>query len=119
MTEGEAKLRWCPFARVLAVMVPKGMEHSNDAPQLSANASFNRQVAAMPGELTKLPNAAACVASACMAWRKITRGQQFRVTHSGKTDIWNWDPTGHKNYDNVVVEKIENNEGYCGLAGKT
>ena len=55
MTEQEAKLRWCPFARVM-------MHDTADRP-VAGCAGINRDPE------NNLPLAVRCIASDCMAWR--------------------------------------------------
>lgn len=64
LTEGEAKTKWCPFARVLA-------ETRLDGVLTGANAAFNRRPA-MNAEGIEFPLGALCIGRACMAWRVAT-----------------------------------------------
>lgn len=97
MTEDEAKTKWCPFARI-------AQEHI-------IGPTYNRiyRSGRPRGDDMQLPNSAACIASACMAWRfadyfnaegRLTRRVPEDLAYAGE----NWGPT--------------NREGYCGLAGQ-
>ena len=58
MTEDEAKLRWCPFARVPSALMGRPL-------------SYNRSI----GD-KQIPKATECIASECMAWREdLTRDE--------------------------------------------
>lgn len=90
MTEAEAKTKWCPFARVAGQM---GGE--------AEGTSFNRWTSGAAGGAA---DPAACIGSACMAWRKT--GAKFKDGRTGQ--LSDRDMTGHGKWIDV---------GYCGLAG--
>lgn len=60
MTEGEAKAKWCPFARALTI------KRSDGAPILGNERSAANRLYTSNGELITSTN---CLGSACMAWR--------------------------------------------------
>lgn len=86
MTEEEAKAKWCPFARVAGQM---GGE--------AQGTSFNRWTSGAAGGAA---DPAACIASACMAWRTV------------REEISGTDQDGFGYVRSAVTG------GYCGLAGK-
>ncbi len=94
MTEDEAKAKWCPFAR------------SRD---LGCEATVNRPFG---GELkgSIADDECACLASACMAWRVLTRTEvrhrDGHVVQPGEIYL-----RGHATPHQV------SDGGYCGLAG--
>lgn len=62
-----------------------------------------------------------CIATECMAWRKMPRGpNRYFVTFNDKPEEeWNCNPTNHKGYEGAVVRIVPPDTfGYCGLAGK-
>lgn len=104
-TEGEAKLCWCPFSRVMRMVDPNA----------GSIGPFNRA----EFETTKepcLPIASYCIASACMAWRwhdieaSNHPAQSFRVPDDENV-------RGQKT-PHSVGHKLMPRRGYCGLAGK-
>jgi hypothetical protein len=117
MTEEEAKTKWCPFARVIA-LTENGREHHagnrvrehNDG-GISFRDDFN-------------PRSARCIGSACMAWRWLHK--ECRVEYSGNAEksmlqaavstnrIMRKERGKMPGYDDLVLDGI----GYCGLAGK-
>lgn len=68
MTEGEAKTKWCPFARVVmgADLGPQGTKGVDCG---GAKTSFNR-VGVNPN-IIRTHAATNCIGSNCMAWRTI------------------------------------------------
>ena len=83
VTEDEAKTKWCPFARVVAGNRGNGGVLTDILP------ASNRTRAVNEGA-TYITDAAMCIGSACMAWRK----------------------SGLEQRDGEFVDT-----GYCGLAG--
>lgn len=100
ITEAEAKTKWCPMARASDWREPPLTINRNERGSPDADCL--------------------CIASACMAWRKGSKAvSEFYVTHDGKEERWNWDPTGHRGYEGYTVRKVNGDEkGCCGLAGK-
>lgn len=84
LTENEAKQKWCPLART---------ENSRDVPAVSVNRFGNG-----------LDMDCYCLASACMAWRKVDQigigpnGEKRARDHDGRT---RW-----------------HDRGYCGAFGR-
>jgi len=101
MTEDEAKLMWCPYARVCAT--------ETDHTAAPAHVGYNRVYVEGEGEANfdnpsaSNPEIARCIASACMAWRKTGSKCKNRQGQISDRDV---DGTG---------QWIE--VGYCGLAG--
>ncbi len=111
MTEDEAKKKWCPFVR-LVVADATGADPSS----VAAN-----RVGVRGTREVKLPDAACCIASACMAWRwsetkrsaAFLEAVQAHMAASAK-------PNFNTSVQAVYAEtggKFERSEGYCGLAG--
>lgn len=97
MTEDEAKMKWCPFARVVTADEDGGVFPP-----------ANRAAIRREGEVSwnENPEHARCIGSACMAWR-------WDETWTSQTE------EGHGG-DLVVRLKRKPGEprlGYCGLAG--
>ncbi len=95
MTEDEAKTKWCPFARVAGQM---GGE--------AQGTSFNRWTTGAAGGAS---DPAACIGSACMAWR---------VRHQWLDNALQ--EPGWVTYPPYAFEPgpgQERDDGYCGLAG--
>lgn len=92
MTEEDAKTKWCPMARV--AFHPEAVN--------GCNRPFEHPFQA-------------CIASACMAWRTRTMGQNQRAAmfrderrlHPDMTDDQLWSR----------VNGYDHPDGYCGLAG--
>lgn len=103
MTEDEAKTKWCPFVNHYnAVFQACGNSIAGSSHDRSKDMVFH------------------CIASACMAWRKeYTAAPTWEVTWRGKTEVYNWDPSGNSDYADAVIKQIpRDTHGYCGLAGK-
>lgn len=110
LTEAEAKMHWCPLARVTGTGGVGGNRYpmEDDAPGI---APFAR-----------------CIGSACMAWRTVepkpSGGQRFGVILDGKPEeTWFWDPRGSDAYrGRVAVREMPAHEvavhGYCGAFGR-
>jgi hypothetical protein len=80
MTEEDAKTKWCPFVRV---------GHAREAGEEAFNRLCDDQ--GLDGDdFSHVPEAALCIASACMAWRWSTPG---------------------------TAPADQPERGYCGLAG--
>lgn len=98
MTEAQAKERWCPFARSLAIGG-------------AANAVAAVNIATVKGEEYRPP----CIASACMAWRWDNKQGLFNLTEG------HWQEPGTVYADSdVMQERIRHADpkvGRCGLAG--
>lgn len=77
MTEDEARNKWCPFVR------------------LSEDWGDNR-----PSSMNDSDTFLRCIASDCMAWRRVTNTFVAR-----------------RQYDAVARGEAPQEEGYCGLAG--
>jgi hypothetical protein len=111
-TESEAREKWCPWSRSIALRYPSG------AP-LAASVN-RRDDGVTSGECL-------CIASACMAWRWLPPATNAKVEARRKdsTDpwvAWSWDPrnhpsatTTHEKYEfrDITTER----RGYCGNAG--
>ena len=63
MTEEQAKLRWCPFARVSIGLDPEFTVHNRVADAITGKDSRDEEHG------INHPEAYNCIASACMAWR--------------------------------------------------
>lgn len=90
MTEDEARMKWCPFSRVLAQTYTQQGEF-----KVSTGYNYNRSPDDEEGYITP---ASMCIGSACMAWRTQT------VWHSRAGTI------GRENDKPDHVS-------FCGLAG--
>lgn len=88
MTEDEAKIKWCPFAKSRAVRAWKEADVFNAA--YAANKDGNVSTS--------------CIASECMA---------FRWIEDGKASGYFADGTSVEG-DSALADR----KGYCGLAGK-
>lgn len=104
MTEDEAKLRWCPFARDSETSGNRlrygGYGESVD-PQYGAKAA---------GEFP-------CIASACMAWRWTDPANDTQYTAEG---VPAQGPEWVRGPDKIVVKWDRprlGRAGFCGLAG--
>jgi hypothetical protein len=103
MTEAEAKTRWCPFVRLTD---GTSMYFTNRGEKFGGNTGKNGADAAL------------CLGSACMAWRVATGPSRWSVTRNGETQEYHWNPTGFEGYEKATITPIDNNIGYCGLAGR-
>ena len=95
-TEGEAKTRWCPFARAVYI----GDSGIQQAPSNRFATSKGCQ---------SNPEEARCIGSACMAWRWGGHRSKHdpRISDGAFSDI----KPGESDRDLTAI-------GYCGLAGK-
>lgn len=94
LTESEAKQRWCPFARVTNPWNRPGFNRYEDA-----------------GGHQSSTTEAACIGSACMAWRWAESiGGEIVWTEVVNNGTVYAKPTGLKHEAPT--------QGYCGLAGK-
>ena len=73
MTEGEAKTKWCPFARTVGAI--QTTDHEFDV--VLGSPVYNR-VNAGPGfQHPVFTHASHCIGSACMAWRRLPEGEGY------------------------------------------
>lgn len=89
LTEEQAKEKWCPFVRTVK-FTPTSLH--GIANLVQGNALGNR----LAENMDELPGVTRCIASQCMAWRKLQ-----------KTEI-------EKNGSFTLSTEAT---GYCGLAG--
>jgi hypothetical protein len=100
MTEGEARTKWCPFARVLET----GSMAGEEASRVAFNRLDNCDYSGGPPATDSVPEVpelnllttTMCIGSACMAWRWV-----------GAFPLPDDPPAISERY-----------HGYCGLAGK-
>lgn len=78
MTEDEAKTKWCPFVRMAVGTVAEDGE--SNVPLVGATP--NRFVDRNSGRWS-YPKGAACIGSACMAWRDAPLNRQPNVGRAG------------------------------------
>lgn len=104
--EDEAKTKWCPFARVVAV--------TDELPYMAGNRVKNHLQ--WPVETTLNPETARCIGSACMAWRPIMTCETVIGERDKKPegDGWEWDTFSDDRWERPVTT----GKGYCGLAGR-
>jgi len=93
MTEDEAKIKWCPFARYVS--------HNGEG--------INRWVTAEDTQLS--PDPAKCIGSACMAWREKPKTWQHGSPIGPYEDRKEIDGYGQKGKPLPI-------QGFCGLAGE-
>ena len=91
VTEEQAKKRWCPHARVIGGTMSDTQAQA-DTP--AGQAAHNR-IDTGPAQLS-IPDASACIASACMMWR------------------WYVEPGKRQHGQPVPLGRAL---GWCGLAG--
>ena len=89
LTEEEAKTKWCPMVRAVAI---RGGTFGSPEP-------IGNRIAADQNELPKVTQ---CIASGCMMWRQHASDESWTVQGESKTKTL---PAGLR-------------RGYCGLAGK-
>lgn len=92
LTEAEARERWCPFVRVVAV---------DGHPALIVHPAGNRVHGHGDWPSNKNPPAARCIASDCMAWWRLHDERDYSEAAAGERT--NFPPQGR---------------GFCGLAGR-
>ncbi len=80
MTEADAMLKWCPFARLV---VTDRYTDPQEAAQITLGAATFNRLHTGPNS-TGIPNSASCIGSRCMAW-----------ISTGLTDNSKREPTGH------------------------
>ena len=85
---GDAKTKWCPFARV-----PDG---NNTHSGLTATNRHAGEKKRKDGKVSRLRSSAMCIASECMQWQWVTR--QGMGLHE--------------------TRRVDTDKGFCGLAGK-
>ena len=111
LTEEDAKGKWCPFTRYLAIF------RGNDGRRETAG-SYNRGA-----EDSALGNAC-CLASQCMAWRSTGSTVEFvrGVLDDGSPapkpegDGWELGPRPHS--QDAWWKRPTAPRGFCGLAGR-
>lgn len=103
MTEDDARTKWCPFARVIAPITAPGMDMSWAT---GNRVSIPDALGTVSSGEPMSPPAAACIGSACMAWR----GRET-ADFKGRADI-------AFRLNGVTMKPLPRDiEGFCGLAG--
>jgi hypothetical protein len=102
LTEKQAKERWCPFGRSYVWAGP-----GRDGQPVTINRYVQETDAQFTGELRPLPTTphadCLCIASRCMAWRWLSGRPKLGLEISP---------------DGISRVPDEDQEGYCGLAGR-
>jgi hypothetical protein len=85
MTEAEALTKWCPFARMKVAQTVKDGAPSCNEPQTTYN-----RIAINAQSSPFIADQARCIASACMAWRRVmdddlptAPGERMAATEQG------------------------------------
>lgn len=92
LTEEEAKTKWCPLVRALVSIAENGATPARDLAISSANRGNNAELLGW------------CVASSCMAWRKV---DQIGIG-----------PNGEKRDRDLDGRTRWVDRGFCGAFGK-
>ncbi len=118
MTEEEAKTKWCPFSRSIAVL------GSADGDVMPVAGAYPHNRIHPPREKEPIwhDTAHACVASECMAWRwhEAKRTEAFVAAvqvHMKRQTRPNYQAAMQE----VFAERgdtFQRSEGFCGLAGQ-
>jgi len=112
MTEDQAKKKWCPMVRQVAI---------DDDNQVLNSTSYNRCAHEVRRESFS-PNGSKRIASGCMMWQKLE--QAFRscdypsvIDEPERPDSVpaNWEWIGFQFDDNEPAGWLEPVNGYCGL----
>jgi hypothetical protein len=112
VTEDEAKMKWCPFARLVA-----GSISLDGSSTHQSQPAYNRVV---DQDKWAFPKGGACIGSACMAWGTLPDQHQYRDLPNGQTpdgEGWEQDGEGFSEGETSWARLITNRGGYCGLAG--
>ncbi len=97
MTEEEAKTKWCPFARLTDTIDNTAGDENVGITAINRDMTIAETAEACKTHPDNMnPPAARCIASDCMAWRRIV--SHYKPAPTGGMDL------------------IEGT-GYCGLAG--
>lgn len=111
MTEDEAKMKWCPFVRLLAETYTRQGKF-----EVSTGYSYNRSPDPDEDRAPYLPDGAACIGSACMAWRTLPQ----RGTVVGeKPSAVPFETERPQDYEGSPQWKVRRlpQQGGCGVAG--
>lgn len=92
LTEEQAKLRWCPFSRVLLPVNQSGNRISTFHLEAVRKSGDTRDIAHYEQQQADCR----CIASHCMSWR--------------------W--AGYREVPSATVQNQDEAHGFCGLAGK-
>jgi hypothetical protein len=105
MTEAEAKTKWCPFVRYLAIF------RAEDGSRECAG-SYNR------GAQDSSGGNARCLGPECMMWRETM--PLTKEVAKGEEPGADWEPDGAPKYDGGTGEPISRRwrkrQFFCGLA---
>lgn len=129
MTEAEAKMKWCPHVRLIAIN--NLAVFNNRIGDSKSIETLSRIVKGDSTEIISVAGLTMCIASECMAWRWgqtidgpvvetrpmfLDDGSVFKVTHN---EGWRVKKPAAREGNGGELERVELiKTGYCGLSGK-